>query len=166
MSRLPIPGIDQFDVAHTKVTLCFSAVWASFSTLFNKYFFDDWDFLPFLVVLVTLDTATGVWKSLKRSDFSSYSFGAFITKVILYAIFLFVIHGLTSFSKSEAVKTMFVWIEQLGYAAIIVREAVSIIENIGVIAPKLIPNWILKRLRQFDDNGQFQGSDSSSTPPN
>jgi len=33
---------------------------------------------------------------------------------------------------------------------------VSIVENIGAIKPDLLPKWILKRLKSFDDKGQFQ----------
>jgi hypothetical protein len=44
----------------------------------------------------------------------------------------------------------------LCYAALLVRESISIIENIGAIKPDLLPKWILKRLKSFDDKGQFQ----------
>lgn len=144
------------DFAYPKLTICASAAWATVAQLFNQYVFNDWEFLPFVIVLVILDTLTGVWKSLKHGSFSSYSFGGFMTKVILYAVYLFVLHGLTSFSSKDSVMSLFSWVEQLGYAAIVVREAVSIIENIGAIAPNLLPKWILKRLRQFDENGEFR----------
>lgn len=149
-----IPTID-LEVAYPKFMMVVSLSWATSSEFFNKYIFSDWEFLPFIIVLIALDTLTGVWKSVKRHDFSSYSFGGFMTKVILYAVFLAVIHNLTNFSQKETVVAMFSWVQQLCYAALVVREAVSIIENIGVIAPKLLPKWILKRLRQFDENGEF-----------
>lgn len=155
MKHLNIPGLD-LEFAYPKLTICASAAWATVAQLFNQYVFDDWEFLPFVIVLVILDTLTGVWKSLKFGSFSSYSFGGFMTKVILYAIYLFVLHGLTNFSSKDSVMSLFTWVEQLGYAAIIVRESVSIVENIGAISPKLIPTWILKRLRQFDKNGEFK----------
>lgn len=155
MKNVHVPGIDQLDFAYPKLTICMSAAWATLSQFFNSYVFSDWDFLPFIVVLVVLDTFTGVWKSFKRNDFSSYSFGGFMTKVILYAVYLFVVHNLTNFSNKDTVKEIFSWVEQLGYAAIIVRESISIIENIGAIRPNLLPKWILKRLRHFDDNGNF-----------
>ena len=154
MKPFHIPGAD-FEFAYPKLTIGMSAAWAFVAKAFEKYVFDDWDFLPFIVVIVVIDTITGVWKSWKRGDFSSYSFGGFMTKVILYALYLFVIHNLSNFSQKESVQSLFEWVEQLGYAAIIVREAISVIENIGAISPNLLPKWILKRLRHFDENGKF-----------
>lgn len=154
MKPFHIPGAD-LEFAYPKLTICMSAAWAFIANAFDKYVFSDWEFLPFIVIIVVLDTITGMWKSFKRSDFSSYSFGGFMTKVILYAIYLFVIHNLSNFSPKESVQALFEWVEQLGYAAIIVREAISVIENIGAISPNLLPKWILKRLRHFDENGNF-----------
>ena len=49
----------------------------------------------------------------------------------------------------------FGWFDDLAYSAIVVREAISIIENIGAINNNLLPPWILKRLRQFDSTGKY-----------
>jgi phage-related holin len=161
-----IPTFD-LEFAYPKLTIAFSTAWASWQIFFNEYVFSNWDFLPFIVILVVLDTFTGVWKSLKLSDFSSYSFGGFMTKVILYAVYLAVIHGLTSFSSKDSIRSLFSWVEQLGYAALIVREVVSIFENIGVIRPKLLPKFVLKRLRHFNEHGEFiQGQQPINPQPN
>lgn len=159
-----IPSFD-FEFAYPKLTIATSAAWASWQIFFNEYVFSNWEFLPFIVILVVIDTLTGVWKSLKLSDFSSYSFGGFMTKVILYAVYLAVIHNLVSFSSKDSIKSLFSWVEQLGYAALIVREVVSIFENIGVIRPKLLPKFVLKRLRHFDAHGEFI-STNNPTPTN
>jgi hypothetical protein len=37
-----------------------------------------------------------------------------------------------------------------------VREGISIVEKIGALKPNLLPVWILKRLKHFDENGKFQ----------
>ena len=37
-----------------------------------------------------------------------------------------------------------------------VREAISIVENIGEIKPDLLPAWVLSRLKKFDESGQFK----------
>lgn len=158
MKHIPI----DLEFAYPKLTICASAAWATISPFINKYVFSDWDFLPFIVILVIVDTVTGIWKSVKKNDFSSYAFGAVLTKVILYALYFVVIHNLTNFSQNDFVITLFTWVQQLGYAAIIVREAVSIIENMGIISPGLIPKWILKRLRQFDKDGKFKDSDDAN----
>jgi hypothetical protein len=53
-------------------------------------------------------------------------------------------------------------VEDLCYAALVVREAISIIENLGVIKPGLIPLWILKRLKQYDNEGTFKGDNGNN----
>jgi toxin secretion/phage lysis holin len=121
---------------------------------FATFVFDDWKFLIFLGVLVFLDTVTGVVKAWKRCVVSSHGFTGVILKVFVYGVFVIVLHVLAKFSEKEAVQVAFDWVGTFGYAAVIVRESISIIENLGAIKPGLIPEWILKRLRDFDETGK------------
>lgn len=154
MRTIKIPYMNQMEMAAWKVVLLMSAVWSTIAALVDTYMFSEWDFLPYLVVLVIVDTLTGVWKSLLQRNFNSYTFGAFITKAVLYAVYMVVLHGLTNFSDRKAVVALFEWVQELGYAALIVRESISIIENLGAIKPGLVPRWILKRLKNFDETGK------------
>lgn len=138
-----------------KMPLFIAFTWASVSSVFNTYIFNDWSFLIYLVILICFDTFLGVWKALKYGDLNSARFGGLVIKSVLYAIFLVVIHNLTNFSNNDITKAIFSWVEELCYAALLVREAISIIENIGAIKPDLLPVWILKRLKSFDENGKF-----------
>jgi toxin secretion/phage lysis holin len=120
---------------------------------FGKFVFDDWQFLIFLAVMVSLDTVTGVVKAWKRGEVSSNGFTGVILKVFVYGVFVIVLHVLSSFSDKDLVRAAFDWVGTFGYAAVIVRESISIIENLGAIKSGLIPAWILKRLKDFDENG-------------
>lgn len=154
MKQVPIPNLDSFDIAYPKLLMICSVSWATITQFFSDTFDGD-SFFPFFFLLIAIDTITGVWKSMKLHNFDSYKFGGIITKIILYGCFLGVVFVLTEFSKNESIANFFKeWASQGAYAIIVVREAISIIENIGVINPKLLPTWILKRLRQFDENGQ------------
>ena len=144
------------EIVKMKAPLLIAVGWSSIASLFNTYIFDDWSFLVYLVVLIVLDTILGIWKALKYGVISSSRFGGLIIKSVLYAFFLVVVHNLTNFSQNEVTKSIFIWVEELSYAALLVREAISIIENIGAIKPDLLPRWILKRLKSFDEKGQFQ----------
>lgn len=129
----------------------------------EHYVFNDWEFLAFLCLLIVLDTVTGVWKSIKYHRISSSAFGRLFEKIVVYGIALIVIHALTTFPKSDTAKAVFGWVEHLGYAAFMVREGISIFENLGAIRPQLIPPFILKRLRNFNETGQFDpGSPSDN----
>lgn len=138
-----------------KLPFLVAFTWASVSSIFNTYIFNDWSFLIYLVILICFDTILGVWKAFKYGDLNSARFGGLVIKSVLYAIFLVVIHNLTNFSNNDITKAIFSWVEELCYAALLVREAISIIENIGAIKPDLLPVWILKRLKSFDENGKF-----------
>jgi len=144
------------DILKMKMPLLIAISWSSMAAFFNTYVFDDWSFLIYLVIMIFIDTVLGIWKAWKYHVLSSSRFGGMIIKSVLYAFFLIVVHNLTNFSTNELTKSLFLWVEELCYAALLVREAISIIENIGAIKPDLLPKWILKRLKSFDDKGQFQ----------
>ena len=128
---------------------------ATFQEFFQEYFFDAWDFALFLVIMVIVDTITGIWAAYQRGELSSSPMGKVFTKLILYALVLIVLHGLESFPKDDMTKTIFSYSTSVGFAALIGREALSVIENIAKIKPDLLPPWIRKRLKQFNDTGNF-----------
>lgn len=124
----------------------------------SEFVFSDFRFAVFLAILIALDTITGLWKAIKLRKVSSKGFGSVITKVLVYSIFAIVLHVLEAFSDKDVVKVAFDWIGTTGYVAMIVRESISVIENLGAIQANLIPTWILRKLKDFDDDGKFDGS--------
>jgi phage-related holin len=150
---------EQFGAEKMKVpvfiAMCVSCFIEFANPIATKYLFQDVEFAIFLACLVALDTFTGVWKAFKLKKISSKGFGSVITKVLVYGIFAIVLHALEAFSDKEMVKIAFDWIGTFGYAAMMVREAISVIENLGAIQADLIPSWILKKLKDFDDDGKF-----------
>lgn len=128
---------------------------ASFQGFFEAYFFSAWEFALFLAIMVFADTITGIWAAAKRGELSSSPMGKLFTKIALYAIVLVVLHGLESFPKNEITKTVFSWFTSIGFAALIGREALSVLENVGKIKPDLLPPWIRKRLNDFNETGNF-----------
>jgi len=97
-------------------------------------------------------------KAWKRGTVSSQGFTGVMLKVFVYGAFVIVLHGLESFSEKAAVQMAFDWVGTLGYAAVLVREAISIIENLGAIKKGLIPEWILAKLKDFDEDGNINGN--------
>jgi phage-related holin len=128
------------------------------AVLVNKYLFNDWEFASFLLTLVLIDTGLGIWGAIAKSDLSSKKFSGFFTKIILYFIFLCVIHIATNFTANGEKVSLLSWMDIFGYTALIVRESLSILEKLARIDSKLLPSWIAKRLRDFDDDGELNGS--------
>lgn len=146
---------EQFSVPKFKLPMIAAAIMLPFLEFFKEFIFNDWKFLVFLAVFIVVDTATGVAKAWKRGKVSSEGFTGVLIKVFVYSAFVIVLHGLESFSDKAAIQMTFDWVGSLGYAAVLVREAISIIENIGAIKTGVIPPWILKRLKDFDEDGKI-----------
>ena len=130
--------------------------------LIEKYIFDDWQFLISLSVLVCLDTVLGFIKHLKFKTLSSSGFSKLFIKFIIYAAVLILTHVLKNYTVSGTVNILFSWIDGTMYSAIVIREAISILENAGAISPGLFPNWALEKLKQFDEKGFFKKPENTN----
>ncbi|WP_273210806.1 phage holin family protein [Runella zeae] len=120
------------------------------------YLFNDWPFLWSLLVLVHVDTVLGFWKSAKNRTVSSRGFAGYFEKLGSYAAFLILTHVLITFPIEGTPTKIFAWINNVFYSAIMVREAISIVENIGAIKEGIIPTWILAYLKKYDASGKLE----------
>jgi hypothetical protein len=128
----------------------------------EKYIFSDWDFLGFLLILLFLDTALGIWKGIKYNNFSSNIFGNLFKKVAIYCVCLISIHSISSYMHSSSVsgnielfKTIAFHFDNLFYFSIMFRELWSINENINALGYKFLPAFILKHMKDFDERGNY-----------
>lgn len=119
----------------------------------ETYVFADWQFLNFLVVLTAVDTALLIYQHTQVRSFGFKTVGQIVLKCALYACFLVLAHILSHFTIEGEKNEFFGWFNKLAYSALIVRESISVLEKMSVIYPDLLPNWILKRLKQYDQNG-------------
>lgn len=153
-------GLDCFypylELIKLKAPFLIAWSWATFATFFQTYIFNNWSFLIYLTIAVVIDTILGVWKAVKHNQVSSAKMGGFVVKVVLYGLFLVMVNSLSNFSSANWSKLFFSYIQESCYAAVMIREAISIIENIGAIKPDLLPKWILKKLRSFDETGTYK----------
>lgn len=147
--------------AHKPTLLILVSIVGFLKQITEKYLFNDWQFLSALFVLVLLDTFLGIWKNLKTKSLSSRGFAGFFEKIGLYASFLILTHVLLTFTVSGKEVGVFAWIDNVFYSAIMVREAISILENIGAIKPDLVPGWILAYLKKFDASGKLSDLQNS-----
>jgi phage-related holin len=137
-----------------KLMLMLSIPLSFITQLFETYVFDDWQFFASLSVLVALDTLTGIVVHFRKKDLSSSAFARLFTKVLIYACVLILTHSLKQFTVDGQTNVVFSWIDSVMYSAIMAREAISILENIGEIQPGIVPKWILVRLKKFDETGE------------
>jgi len=133
-----------------------TSLWTAFRVAFEKDHNISFDMVTSIMWLVLLDTITGFWKHLKLRRLSSEGWGKFIVKVIIYWMFIKLVDKII-------VVDMLKFVGDLMLSGLIIREAISVIENMGVIYPGIIPPFILKKLKDFDDDGEFNSSGPANT---
>lgn len=122
-----------------------------FTELFERYVFGDWEFVKFLVVLVCVDTGLGFIKHWITHDVSSKAYGMIARKLIVYSCVMILSHVMGNFSIGGKVVDSFVWFRYFACTALMVREALSIIENVEEISPGFFPKAIITKLKGFDN---------------
>ena len=145
----------------TSKNLCWiivSSFLTPFITTLEKYVYDDWEFLKFLLILMVMDTVFGFMKYWKLKRISSTAFGKVLFKIIVYFSVLIVTHIITHFRVDGSPNSLFLWFDDFTCSALIVREAISILENLGVLYPNLLPSWLLTKLKEFDHKGKFNNN--------
>jgi phage-related holin len=151
----------------TLVIVMASAVLSPVMHILELYFFSDWEFLKFLCVLITGDTILGFVKHFKSGTIHSAGLGKIIYKLLAYMSVLIMTHVLTHYKVDGNPNTFLLWFDDLAYTALVVRESISILENIGAINDSLLPRWLLKKLKEFDHSGKFKTeTDVRSTEEN
>lgn len=119
--------------------------------LFEKYVFGDWEFVRFLVVLIILDTLLGFIRHWIAHDISSRAFGMIARKLLVYSSVMVLGHVMSQFSVAGEPVDSFVWFRYFACSALMVREGISIIENLEDIMPGFFPAWVIRRLKGFDN---------------
>ena len=134
------------------IQILYISIFLTFTQIIETYLFSDFEFLIWLFILICLDTLTGMIYSWREKTFSSFGFSKVIIKVILYAIALIVVNVLQNFKIGGVEIAVFDWIDYFLLTAMVLREAISIFENIARIEPALLPKWIVAHLKAFDTN--------------
>lgn len=125
----------------------------------------DEEIVASVALLVMFDTLTGLVRYWRAGQFSSRGVGKLFTKVGVYAVMMMLASLVNQIAKTHPgfVDFALSWFGGGLYAFIVGREALSILENLATIEPTLAPRWILRRLAQFNEDGQ-PGSDITSNP--
>ncbi|WBO86249.1 phage holin family protein [Hymenobacter yonginensis] len=135
--------------------------------LFEKYIFNDWNALAFLMVLFLLDTGLGMARSFRQGRFHSRGMRQMFTKLRDYGVGIVVAHV---FCNIEVDGSKFPWAEYMAFGVkgaiyffILLIETKSIDENLrglgGLGLP--LPKFLRRGMTDWEETGQFR----SKTPP-
>lgn len=125
----------------------------------ERYVFDDWYFAAMLALIIAFDTGLGVYNAWQRKQVSSKAFGRLFKKLLIYVGLLVCTHAAAHLEANGKPVTLLSWLDGAVYAAFLVREFLSILEKAGALGVA-VPAWLLKRLRDFDENGKFTDNNS------
>jgi phage-related holin len=121
--------------------------------IIDKYVFNDWEFIAMLTVLIALDTILGFYVAFINKEISSDKFAKLFTKIIVYMVMLICSHAATHVKANGSDIVILAWLDSVIYSGIIVREILSLFEKCAIIQPNLVPQWIIKRLKQYNETG-------------
>lgn len=120
------------------------------SELFGYYVFSDWEFLKYLTVLIILDTVLAFIQHWIEHNLSSEGFGKIGKKLIGYSAVLILANVVSHYKIDGNEQTTLQWFGTFCCTALMVREALSIIEKVEVISPGFFPKSIIRRLSDFN----------------
>ena len=113
----------------------------------ERYVFGDCHWVIYLAVLVVLDTLLGFVKHWITHTVSSRGWGDVGIKLLLYSTVLILGHVLGHVETAAGSGTnSLAWFKTFSCIFLMVREAISIVENIEEIKPGFFPAWLVRRL--------------------
>ena len=120
-----------------------------------KYIYQDWEFAKWIAIAIVIDTLLGLVKHWIYKDLSSEEFWhKFAKKIFIYIVLLILSNVLINYTVNGHVVGTTQWFGEYLCVAMLLREAISVLENINAIYP-VLPPWILKRMKDFNDNGEY-----------
>lgn len=134
--------------------ISFTAIFAVLVKIINEYVFDDWQFVITMAVIIMVDTLLGVYKAWRNKQVSSALFSKVFKKMLVYMAILIATHAATHLQANGKQVSLLTWVDSLVYAAIVVREFISILEKAAALGV-ILPGGILKHLRNFGENSKF-----------
>lgn len=131
----------------------------------DRFLWSDWEFVVFLAVLVILDTLTGLVRAWQQRAISSARFQRVVVKVFAYAVVLVALHALSRHTVHGAanpvLKYLAPYLDATVYTAVLLREVLSIHENLAAVGFRVLPRFLTRRMRDFNESGEYQPGPSS-----
>lgn len=129
--------------------------------LFNKYVFNDWDFVGYLVVAVFIDTLSGIYASWVKRTLFSFKLRQICKKLGEYFFVLIIVHVLTHHlvdgEPNFWAQIVFPGFKGFIYLLIIGCELMSVEENLKKVGKGFLPNWFRSRMESLQEDGTIDG---------
>ncbi len=128
---------------------------ATFAVEMLSYLYQDWEFAKWIAIAIVIDTVASIMKHFIYKDISSEEFWKkFSKKIFVYIILLILSNVLSNYTVQGHRVGATDWISEYLCVYMMIREAISILENLNAIIP-IVPAWLLKRLKDFNEKGEY-----------
>lgn len=159
--------IMSFFLSFTKKTVLLSTIILAISfdwlkLAIKEYIWDDYKYVGFLAVIILVDTITGVMASRwgRKEPITSKKMQGMIIKIILYVCYLISIHVALNFKIDGEVAKVFDFLKTILYTYPIVRELLSIDENMDVLGYSIFPKVLREKLRDFGNKEEITSTNN------
>lgn len=136
-----------FDLIQAKMLLfstLLAGVLAPIIPYFERYVFNDWDFLGFLTSVLVVDTITGVIKHAQKHTLSLNGFMRLFIKMTVVLGALIVTHATAHFDPENT--EFAIYTETVGHAAVMIYISLSALRNIHELSGGKLPvDWLMRR---------------------
>ena len=138
----------------------------TFAVNMLQYIYRDWEFAKWICIAVVVDTAVSLFKHWTVKDLSSEDFWVkFSRKIFVYICLLILSNLLTNYTVNGHLVGSTQWIGEYLCVYMLIREAISILENVNAVMP-IVPVWLLRRLKDFNENGEYIKGKNHETDDN
>lgn len=136
-----------FDVIQAKMLLFSTLLAGALAPIipyFERYVFNDWDFLGFLTSVLVVDTITGVIKHAQKYTLSLNGFMRLFVKMTVILGALIVTHATAHFDPENIEFALYT--ETVGHAAVMIYVSLSALRNIHELSGGKLPvEWLMRR---------------------
>lgn len=120
-----------------------------------RYVYQDWEFARWIAMAIVLDTLLGMVKAIMHKDLSSDEFWhKFWKKIVGYLALMILSNILTNYTVGGQVVGATQWIGTYLCSYMLIREAISVLENVNAIIP-IAPKWLLECMKDFNEKGEY-----------
>ncbi len=121
----------------------------------ETYFFNDWEFLKFLLAAMLVDWIWGFAHAWKTKTISEEGFKKMGKKLTEYGTLLILGHIILHAKSGGEPIAVFRYITTTIHGYLLALEAISIFEKVARVSPKLLPPWLLDKLKVYRDTGEI-----------
>ena len=135
-----------------------TASWGALFTIplyfIEKYLFNDWQFMLFMIIMVFLNFAIKFILTAKTKQLRIDLFFETLRNSALYMTFLMAVHVMSHYKLSDGRPNDFAsWIDRFAYSAVMGTQFIEMLYSLG--KAKLIKSKsLLSRFADFDDEGK------------